>query len=186
MNSYQHSKNQDISAICTRDIVDLKILLSDWLKAFWQIYQEPNFSYISDLRKNTANNINVLYRILKKLITKFYNKFIKPVLGPSSLFLEPNIFFKKSGPIRNFIWVSEAISKFRKNWRYNSKKNPDGRKDGRTEGQTDRPYFVGPFWLSPEIQVSSSQAKAKSTANTNRISYRASWKKLQVSNWGFQ
>ena len=73
-----------------------------------------------------------------------------------------------------------------KNWRYNSKKKkrqPDGQKDGRTEGQTDRPYFVGPFWLSPEIQVSSSQAKAKSTANTNRISCSASWKKLQVSNW---
>ena len=177
MNSYQHSKNQGISATCARDKADLKILLSDWLKTFWPIYQEPDFSYISNLRKNTANNINVLYRILKKLITKFYNKFIKPVLGPSSLFLEPNILSKKSGPIRNFIWVSETISKFRKKLKIQfqkKKRQPDGQKDGRTEGQTDRPYFVGPFWLSPEIQVSSSQAKAKSTANTNRISYRAS------------
>ena len=117
----------------------MKILLSDWLKAFWQIYQESDFSYISDLRKNTANNTNVLYRILKKLITKFNNKFIKPVLGPSSLFLEPNIFFKKSGPIRNFIWISETISKFRKKLKIQFQKNPgrtERRTDGRTDGQT--------------------------------------------------
>ena len=119
MNSYQHSKNQDISAICA---------------------------------------VPFMY----------------------------SIFSKKSGPIRNFIWVSETISKFRKKLKIQfqkKKRQPDGQKDGRTEGQTDRPYFVGPFSLSPEIQVSSSQAKAKSTANTNRISCSASWKKFQVSNW---
>ena len=71
-----------------------------------------------------------------------------------------------------------------KNWRCSSKKKKTaGRTERRTEGQTDRPYSVGPFWLSPEVQVSSSQAKAKSTANTNRISCSASWKKFQVSNW---
>ena len=137
MNSYQHSKNQGISATCARDKADLKILLSDWLKTFWPIYQEPDFSYISNLHKNTANNINVLYRILKKLITKFYNKFIKPVLGPSSLFLEPNILSKKSGPIRNFIWVSETISKFRKKLKMQFQKKKDSRTDRKTDGRTD-------------------------------------------------
>ena len=118
MNSYQHSKNQDISAICA---------------------------------------VPFMY----------------------------SIFSKKSGPIRNFIWVSETISKFRKKLKmqFQKKKKTAGRTERRTEGQTDRPYSVGPFWLSPEVQVSSSQAKAKSTANTNRISCSASWKKFQVSNW---
>ena len=67
MNPYQHLKNQDISSICVRDIVDLKILLSDWLRAFLPMYQEPDFSHIWDLFKNTANNIKVLYRILEKI-----------------------------------------------------------------------------------------------------------------------
>ena len=38
--------------------VDLKILQSDWLKAFWPISWEPDFSQIWDLCKTTANNIN--------------------------------------------------------------------------------------------------------------------------------
>ena len=29
----------------------------------------------------------------------------------------------------------------------------DGRLEGRTEGQKDRPYFIGPFWLLPGVQI---------------------------------
>ena len=36
-------KNQAISLICTGDIVDLKILQSDWLRAFWCISWARNF-----------------------------------------------------------------------------------------------------------------------------------------------
>ena len=34
MNLYEHVKNQAISLICPGDIDDLKILQSDWLRAF--------------------------------------------------------------------------------------------------------------------------------------------------------
>ena len=33
-----------VSSICSGEIVDLKILQSDWLRAFWPISQEQNFS----------------------------------------------------------------------------------------------------------------------------------------------
>ena len=60
--SYQHAKNQAISSICFGDIVDTKILQSDWLRAFWPISPEQDFSQIWDLCRNTANNINFRYR----------------------------------------------------------------------------------------------------------------------------
>ena len=76
MNLYEHAKNQTFSLICSRDIVDLKILQPDWSRAFWLISQEQDFSQIWDLWKNTANNINVHYRpIQKKIMIKFSNKF---------------------------------------------------------------------------------------------------------------
>ena len=34
-NLYQDAKNQTISSICSEEIVDLKILHSDWLRGFW-------------------------------------------------------------------------------------------------------------------------------------------------------
>ena len=62
MNLYQHAKNQAFSPFSPRDTVDLKILQSDWSQAFWPISQEPDFSQVWDLCKNTAVNINFLYR----------------------------------------------------------------------------------------------------------------------------
>ena len=62
MNLYQYAKNQAFSSFCSRDIVNLKILQSDWLTAFWPISQEPDFSQVWDLCKNTANIIKFLYR----------------------------------------------------------------------------------------------------------------------------
>ena len=57
---YQHSKNQALSLFCSRDIVDLKLLQSDWPSTFWPISQEPDFSQAWDLCKNTTNNIKFL------------------------------------------------------------------------------------------------------------------------------
>ena len=54
-------KNQAFSSFCSRDIVNLKILQSDWSRAFWPISLEPDFSQAWDLCKNTAN-IKFLYR----------------------------------------------------------------------------------------------------------------------------
>ena len=62
INLYQYAKNQAFSSCCFRDMVDLKILQSDWLRTFWPISQEPDFSQVWDLCKHTVNNINFLYR----------------------------------------------------------------------------------------------------------------------------
>ena len=43
-------------------IVNLKILQSDWPKAFWPISQEPDFFQVWDQSKNRANNMNFLYK----------------------------------------------------------------------------------------------------------------------------
>ena len=46
MNLHQHAKNQAVSSFYSRVTVDLKILHSDWSRAFWYISQEPDFSII--------------------------------------------------------------------------------------------------------------------------------------------
>ena len=72
MNFYQQGKNQPLSSFYSRNIFDLKILQSDWLRAFWAIYQELEFSQIWDLSKHRVININfIIDQIEKKLITKF-------------------------------------------------------------------------------------------------------------------
>ena len=38
MNLYHHAKNQAISSICFGGVIDLKILQSDWLRAFLPIF----------------------------------------------------------------------------------------------------------------------------------------------------
>ena len=43
MNLYQHAKNPAFPSLCSRDMDDLKILQSDWPRAFWPISQEPDF-----------------------------------------------------------------------------------------------------------------------------------------------
>ena len=43
---YQHSNNYAISLVCVREMVDLKMLESDWLIPFWPISQEQDFSKI--------------------------------------------------------------------------------------------------------------------------------------------
>ena len=56
------AKNEAFSSFCSRDIIDLKILQSDSPRAFWPISLKPDFSQVRDLSKNTATNINFLYR----------------------------------------------------------------------------------------------------------------------------
>ena len=62
MNLHPYAKTQTFSSFCSRDIVNLRILQSDWSRAFWPISQEPQFSQVWDLYKNTANIIKFLYR----------------------------------------------------------------------------------------------------------------------------
>ena len=46
VNLYQHAKHEAVLSICSAEIVDLKVLRSDWLKTFWPLSQEQNFSQI--------------------------------------------------------------------------------------------------------------------------------------------
>ena len=62
MNLHQYAKNQAFSLFCSRDTVNLKILQSDWSRAFWSVSQEPDFSQVWDLCKNTADIKKFLYR----------------------------------------------------------------------------------------------------------------------------
>ena len=43
MNLCQHVKNEAISLICSGDMVDERILQSDWLRTFWLLSQEQTF-----------------------------------------------------------------------------------------------------------------------------------------------
>ena len=93
----------------------LKNLQSDWLRTFWPISQEPEFSQICDLYRNTANNINFHHRTNSVKI----NFSINPknhVFGPFSQFWEQKKISGKSGSVmHNFIWASSTMPKFRKN-----------------------------------------------------------------------
>ena len=63
MNLYKHAKNEVVSLICFGEIVRLKIMQFDCLRAFWPISQEQDFSQIKDLCRNTTNNIHFHCRI---------------------------------------------------------------------------------------------------------------------------
>ena len=66
---YQHAKKYAFSLFFSRDIVDLDIVdIVDWLRAFWPISEESDFSQIWDLCKKTENNINFCYRSDSKKI----------------------------------------------------------------------------------------------------------------------
>ena len=58
--------------ICSGEIVDLEILQSGCLRAFWPISLKKYISKILDLCRKTANNINLYFRTNSvKIMTKF-------------------------------------------------------------------------------------------------------------------
>ena len=61
VNLYQHAKNEAASLICSGEMLDLKILLSEWLRGFRPI-SHKDFFQIKDLCRKTTNNINFHYR----------------------------------------------------------------------------------------------------------------------------
>ena len=50
-------KNDLVSSICSGEMVHLKLLETDWLRAFWPIAQDKTFSKRWDLHRNRVNNI---------------------------------------------------------------------------------------------------------------------------------
>ena len=43
VNLYHHPENEAVSSTCSGEIIDLKILQSDWLRTFWLVSQEQDF-----------------------------------------------------------------------------------------------------------------------------------------------
>ena len=145
MNLYQHAINQAFSSICSWDILDLKILQSDWPRPFQSISQKPDFSQIWDLCKNTANITNFPYRTnsTKKQCLNFpinsKNSNSGPFLVHFPYFWYKNIFFQKI-PALSCITPHgpTTMLSFRKKTNMSiPRKHPDRRKDERMEGLTD-------------------------------------------------
>ena len=125
MNLYLFAKNQAFSSLWSEDIVNLKILLSDWPTAFWCISQEIFPNQIFPNHGVSARILQIIQiffidHFQKKWITQFCNKFRKPyfrkIFGPFSSFLGKKFIFKKSGSITyNNTWASDTMLSFRKN-----------------------------------------------------------------------
>ena len=100
VNLYQRAKNEAISSICSGRIVVLKILQSDWLRAFWPISQEQDISQIRDLCRNTANNRSLhdrenTVKINDQNFFKFKKPYFSPTFGTFLQFWEQKKFFRK-------------------------------------------------------------------------------------------
>ena len=72
---------------------DIKLLQSDWSRAFCLISQEPDIFQIWDLCRNTTNSINFHNRTnAEKIMTKLFNNFKKsfwpvlPIFGAKQIF----------------------------------------------------------------------------------------------------
>ena len=120
VNLYQRTKNEAISSICSSRIVFLKILQSDWLRAFWPISQEQDISQIRDLCRNTANNRSLhdrenTVKINDQNFFKLKNPIFHLLLAHFSNFGSKKSFFEKSTSVtRNFTKVSSTMLIFRK------------------------------------------------------------------------
>ena len=117
VNSTQNASYQAISLICSADMVDWKILQSDWLRIYWSISRGQKFPQIWDLCSNTANNINFHCRTNSVKIIKFFNKFKKPCFWSIFQLFQAKEFFSRKceSAMHNFMCVSGIMSKFRKN-----------------------------------------------------------------------
>ena len=116
MNLNQHAKNKAFSSFCSIDIVDLRILQSDWLEP---IFQEPDFSQTCDFPKYTAININfhcTVYQIQKELISKFSYTFKEPYVWPHfPHFGDKKHYFQKiSSVMHNTAWAPSTMLSSRK------------------------------------------------------------------------
>ena len=91
VNLYKHAKNEVVSSICFGEIVRLKIMQFDCLRAFWP-------SQIKDLCRNAANNIHFHYRInsVMNSMAKFFFE-LNLIFSPFPQFLGQKKFFLKIG-----------------------------------------------------------------------------------------
>ena len=71
MNLDQYAKNQDFLSFCSRDIVNFKILQSDWSRAFWRISQNQIFPKYG------------IYARIQQIIQTFFIDQIQKKMSPS-------------------------------------------------------------------------------------------------------
>ena len=119
INLYQHAKKYAFSS-CSGDIVNLKTLQSDWVRAFWPICQEPDFpKYGISSRIKQIISTSFKDQIQKKLMTKFSNKSPKPYFWPHFSNFWDKTFFGKNPALSckthrplTSCWVSEKPNSF--------------------------------------------------------------------------
>ena len=115
VNLYQLIKNKAASSISSGEILDLKVLQSEWLRAFWSICLE-HFSQIEDLYKNTVNTINfnseqVPGKLMTQFLFKFKRTYFRPIFCPFPLFLGQKMFAKKSCTHKGFLVLCRNLEK---------------------------------------------------------------------------
>ena len=141
MNLYHHAKNQLV--------LEIQSTLESGDHIYYIYYGEIEIYYISfrnyaiwlaeiwnkifpkyRICTGTQQIINkfIIEQIQWELMIKFFFKLKKPIFG---LFLPKN-----QVVMHNFLTVSFTLTKSR----------------GRTDGRMDRPYFIGPLQLTPEVQ----------------------------------
>ena len=126
VNLYQHAKNEAVSSICSGEIVDLKILQSDWLRAFMN-KSFPKYEICTGTQQIKVNNQVISTNSKTLLLARFWS--ISPILGAKKYFPE-NLAVTHN-------WVSSNMPKFRKINYTSPRKRPDRQKD--------RPYFIRPL-----------------------------------------
>ena len=121
-------------------MVDLKILESVWLRAFWAISQEQEFSNVWDLCRNAGNNINSHYRpnsvqINDQFFNKLKNLFLANFWPVFSVLGAINFFARNQALSRTTSYGFLAPCQIYKKLMVKFQEN--ARRDGRTEVWTD-------------------------------------------------
>ena len=118
------------------NVVDLKILQSDWPRALWPISLGPDFSQIWNLRRNGAHNINFNYRPNSEKTNDHIFHWIQKILffSPCPPFFWAIVFYQKNLALSRitsdgFLTLSWNLTQTNSNSNKMSEKM-DGRMDG--------------------------------------------------------
>ena len=114
---YHHAKYGRIYLSGSWDIEIWKMEQSDWLRAFFKISREPDFSQTCGFRWIMQDTeLNKFREFQKYSMTRFWEKYEKPhFLALFPLFPKNQIFPEKSGSVTFFLlWSFNFMPNFRK------------------------------------------------------------------------